>query len=479
MQAIPNKAMLITYPDSMGGNLKALYAALSRHLRGAFGSLHILPFFPSSGDRGFSPTTYDRVDPAFGDWPDIRALADQYAIMCDMMVNHISRQSVEFADYFRHGDASPYAGMFFDYDAFWGGEPPAEEYAALYKRSDKPLYAEVTLPDGAKKRLWCSFSQQQIDLDTDAPVTRQYIMENLKRLGDRGISIVRLDAYGYITKIRGTHCFFEEPKIWELIAGLDALLSARGMTLLPEVHDRYETALKIAEHGYHTYDFVLPMLMLHTLTSRSGGAMKRWFQIAPRKQFTVLDTHDGVGVYDADGIVPQAEAEAVIRRIEPNLSYRYKPMDESKKKYKKAYQLYGTFYSMLGGDDRAYRLARALQLFAPGIPQVYYVGLLAGENALDFPPEDHRFINRKNYTEEELAAAFARPLVRDIVALLRFRSSHPAFGGTLTLGDTDDARLSLVWANGGGEARMEADLRDYTFSITAKGPGGTRLVMAQ
>lgn len=465
MSIIPNQAMLITYPDSLGGSLKALDAVLQRYLRGAFGSLHILPFFPSSGDRGFSPTTYDMVDPAFGDWGDILALSRHYALLCDMMVNHISRQSAEFTDYLQHGEASPYAGMFFDYDAFWGGEPPADEYQQLYKRSDKPLFVEIPLPDGTRKRLWCSFSEQQIDLDTDSPITRQYIMQNLENLGARGISMVRLDAYGYITKVRGTNCFFVEPKVWELIAGCASLLAENQMTLLPEVHDRYETALKIAAHGYYTYDFVLPMLMLHTLTSHSAANMKRWFAIAPRRQFTVLDTHDGVGVYDAAGIVSDEEAEAVIQKIEPRLSYHYKPMDESKKKYRKAYQLYATFYSMLGEDDRAYRLARALQLFAPGIPQVYYVGLLAGANEPDFPLEDHRFINRKNYSMAELDAAFQRPIVRDILAMLRLRNTHPAFSGALSIGGVNDGHIQLIWTQGNEQAILDADLQTYAFTL--------------
>lgn len=472
MRTIHNKAMLITYPDSLGGDLKALDRVLTRHMEGAFGSLHILPFFPSSGDRGFSPTTYDKVEPIFGDWADIRALAGRYTLMCDMMVNHISRQSMEFMDYQANGNASPYASMFFDYDAFWGGEPPAEEYAMLYKRSDKPLFVEIKLPDGTSKRLWCSFSEQQIDLDTDDAVTRQYIMTNLEQLGQHGISIVRLDAYGYITKVRGTNCFFVEPKVWELIAACESLLSQNQMTLLPEVHDRYETALKIAEHGYYTYDFVLPMLMLHTLTSHSAAAMKRWFAIAPRTQFTVLDTHDGVGVYDAAGIVSDAEAEAVIKRIEHKLSYSYKPIDESKKKYRKSYQLYGTYYAMLDEDDRAYLLARALQLFAPGIPQVYYVGLLAGANEPDFPIEDHRFINRKNYTEAELESAFQKPIVQKILMLLRMRNTHPAFTGELSIGDTADNIIMLCWKQGVHCAAITADLTTYAFHIETSDDAG-------
>ena len=145
MKKLNRKAMLITYPDSLGGDLKALAKALDEFLPGAFGSIHILPFFPSSGDRGFAPTTYDIVDPAFGDWNDIEALSRRYMLMCDMMVNHISRSSAEFRDYLKNGRNSLYADMFIDYLAFFGGEPTKEALAAIYKRSDKPLFQQIKL----------------------------------------------------------------------------------------------------------------------------------------------------------------------------------------------------------------------------------------------------------------------------------------------------------------------------------------------
>ena len=102
-----NKIMLITYADSFGKNLKELKSVLDTHFSREIGSIHILPFFPSSGDRGFAPLTYEKVDPAFGDWGDIRALADRYELMFDFMINHLSRQSEQFQDCINKHDASP------------------------------------------------------------------------------------------------------------------------------------------------------------------------------------------------------------------------------------------------------------------------------------------------------------------------------------------------------------------------------------
>ena len=465
MKKIPNKVMLITYPDSLGGNLKTLKQVLDTDLAGAAGSVHILPFFPSSGDRGFSPKNYDQVEPAFGDWDDISALSENYTLMCDMMVNHISRQSHEFKDYLAKGMDSEYAPMFFDYEAFFGGEPDPEELAKLYRRSDKPLYQEITLPDGTVKKLWCSFSAEQIDLDTNHPMTREYIMRNLTFLGTKGISVVRMDAYGYITKVRGTNCFFVEPQVWDLIRSMEDLLAQQDMTLLPEVHDRYETALKISRQGYYTYDFVLPLLVLNTMYTKNAKALKHWFTICPRDQFTVLDTHDGIGVFDAEGHVSREEAEALIARVEPNLSYSFKPMDMSRRKHWRSYQLYCTYYSVMEENDAAYAIARAIQLFAPGIPQVYYVGLLAGRSDLSFDPADPRFINRHNYTLEEIAEETQRPIVRRILSMLRLRNTHPAFDGELTIGDTEDSKILLTRRVGDEVVSLEADLEAQTMTI--------------
>ena len=116
--------MLITYANTMGRNLKALDAVLDRYFPGVFGGIHVLPFFPSSGDRSFAVIQYDEVDPAFGAWENIDRLAEKYYMMADFMLNHISIRSEEFRDYMRHGDESSYRDMFIHWDEFWpNGDP--------------------------------------------------------------------------------------------------------------------------------------------------------------------------------------------------------------------------------------------------------------------------------------------------------------------------------------------------------------------
>ncbi|MBO9596392.1 MAG: sucrose phosphorylase, partial [Cohnella sp.] len=135
MKKITNQVMLITYADGMGDNLKDLYDLLNNHFDGVVGGVHILPFYPSSGDRGFAVINYDEVDPAFGSWEDIRRFSEQYYLMADFMINHVSIRCEEFKDYMKNGDASPYRDMFIHWDRFWpNGEPTEKDMETLYRR---------------------------------------------------------------------------------------------------------------------------------------------------------------------------------------------------------------------------------------------------------------------------------------------------------------------------------------------------------
>ncbi|HBI71604.1 MAG TPA: sucrose phosphorylase, partial [Lachnospiraceae bacterium] len=180
MKKIDNKIMLITYADSMGKDLKELNDILSEHFDGVIGGLHVLPFFPSSGDRGFAVINYDHVDPAFGTWEDIDKLADKYYMMADFMLNHVSIRSEEFKDYMANGDSSPNRDMFIHWEEFWpGGNPTAEQEAALYRRKANYPYIEFIRADGKAVHLWNTFFQEQIDINPYSKATQDYYDRNL------------------------------------------------------------------------------------------------------------------------------------------------------------------------------------------------------------------------------------------------------------------------------------------------------------
>lgn len=215
---IKNEAMLITYCDSLGNNLQDLDQVLTKHLEGVVGGVHLLPFFPSIGDRGFAPSDYRVVDPAFGDWADVEALGEKYYLMFDFMINHISRESEYFQDFKAKHNDSPYKEMFIRINEFFPeGRPTKEDIDLIYKRKDKAPFQEVTFQDGSTEEVWNTFGEEQIDLDVTKEVTKEFIRSTIKDMASHGCSLIRLDAFAYAVKKLDTNDFFVEPEIWELL----------------------------------------------------------------------------------------------------------------------------------------------------------------------------------------------------------------------------------------------------------------------
>ena len=458
---------LLTYPDSLGGDLGSIRALLDGPLSGLFGAVHVLPPFPSSGDRGFAPLTYREIDPRYGSWTDIRALAADHDVLLDLMVNHISRQSHEFRDFQEHGRASSFADLFVTLDKVWPeGRPRARDLARIFLRKPDHPFTTITIADtGDRETVWTSFGtadwSEQVDLDLRSPTTRRLISDWLAFFAAQGVRIVRLDAVGYVVKKAGTSCFMVEPDIWEVLGWLAGVAGELGLTVLPEVHDAYATHQSLASHGYWTYDFVLPGLVLHALEARDASRLAAHLDRSPERQFTTLDCHDGIPVRpDLDGILDAAEMLRVADLILARGGNVNRILSDSHANGVDVHQLNCTYYSALGCDDDRYVAARAIQLFARGIPQLYYAGLLAGVNdheAVERTGEG-RAINRHDYTVEEIEEALERPVVRRIFDLVRMRATHPAFAGRLLVSTPDRTSLWLSWSNGPYACGIEVDL---------------------
>jgi sucrose phosphorylase len=478
---LKNCVQLITYADSLGGNLRALDALLAGPLDGLFGGVHILPFFPSSGDRGFAPITYHEVDARFGDWGDIQRLGARFELAADLMVNHVSRRSVFFQDFQRRGRRSDYADLFLTLDKVWpGGEPPAEDVARIALRRPLHPFTDVTIEEtGEVERIWATFGgrdwTEQIDLDVRSPRTWQLLTDELRFFRNQGIRIVRLDAVGYVIKKPGTSCFMVEPELYEFLDRLHAFAASIGLDLLPEVHAPFPTQMKLAGRGYWVYDFVLPLLVLHALQTGNSQKLRAHLAASPARQFTTLDCHDGIPVQpDLDGILQVRESRAVVDRLlglGANLN-RLLHAHGQEADFD-AHQVNITYYSAVGADDDAYLAARAVQLFAPGIPQVYYTGLLAGENdqaAVEATGEG-RSINRHDYSSEEVDQAVQKPAVQRLFRLVRFRNAHPATGPVRVL-DSDEGTLRLAWESAACTCTMTVDLATPRATVRCVNEGG-------
>jgi len=477
--SIENKIQLITYPDSLGANLPELHYVLRKYFQKAVKGVHLLPFYPSSSDRGFAPKTYDEVDPAFGTWEDVEKIGKDFDLIIDFMVNHISRQSIFFQDYIAHGKDSEYADMFLSFDKLApNGWIKDEDLAKVYTRKPRPPYLTLERPDGALEKIWCTFDYEQIDLDYDSSKTREIMRKFIIRLARNRPKMIRLDAIAYTTVELGTNCFFLEPKIWELLEWFNDFASAFDTEILPEVHEHYSYQLKLAKKGYWCYDFSLPMLVLHCLYMTTAKQLKSWLKKCPRKQITTLDTHDGIGVVDVEGLLTREQIDNTLEKLYEKGSNIKKTYSGPEYQNLDIYQVNCTYYSALGSDDDAYITARTIQFFAPGVPQVYYVGLLAGENDIDLVEKTRqgRNINRHNYTLEEIKDAVKKPVVQRLLKLMEFRNSYPAFNGEFNLLKSKDTQLILEWSHDQHVATARINIKTFTVRITYTDPVASRKV---
>jgi sucrose phosphorylase len=464
-----NQAQLITYVDRLsGGGLRDLAQLLDGPLRDAFGGVHILPFFyPIDGaDAGFDPIDHTEVDPQLGSWDDVRALASRTEIMADMIVNHISRRSPQFTDFDARGDASPYAGLFLTFARVFPRGAGEGDLLALHAIRPGLPFTQHQTAHGERVLLWTTFTSEQIDIDVHHPEGRRYLEAILERFQSAGIRAIRVDAAGFAVKKAGTSCFMI-PETLAFIAELTSRAHARGLDVLVEVHGHYLDQARIAPQVDYVYDFVLPPLVLHTLYTRDATSLRRWIDIRPWNSVTVLDTHDGIGVLDAGpdrderpGLLTPAEIRALVQEIHERSGSQSLEATGSAASNLDADQINCTFYDALGGRDDEHLVARAIQCFLPGVPQVYYVGLLAGRNDMPLLARTGvgRDINRHYFTADQVQAQLGRPVVERTLALLKLRNTHPAFAGAFDASRSTRHRLVLTWSLERDWIRLDVDL---------------------
>lgn len=456
---------LITYADRLAGSIPELAEVMAEELGGAFAGVHILPFFtPYDGaDAGFDPVDHTQVDPRLGAWPDVAVLSGSATVMADVIVNHVSVESQQFQDVVARGDASPYAPMFLTMSSLWPDGATEEELAAIYRPRPGLPFTPMVL-GGVKRLVWTTFTPQQIDLDVRADLTWQYLTDVIDALTGAGVTMLRLDAIGYAGKKAGTSCFMTSDTL-AFIQKVRAYAASRGARVLLEIHGHYLQPIEAARTVDFVYDFALPPLVIHALTTADAGPLTRWFEVRPPNVVTVLDTHDGIGIVDVGpagekpGLLTATQLDALVETIHANSGGSSRKATGAAASNLDLYQVNCTFFDALGADERRYASARAIQLFTPGIPQLYYVGLLAGHNDLELLARTGvgRDINRHYYTRTEVRAAVATPLVRAILALVRLRRDHPAFTGRFSY-ETSGSTLRLAWAADGARLELTIEL---------------------
>lgn len=488
--------MLNAYPDSVGGRLSGLATLLEREeLKDAFTSLYILPsLYHSDLDRGFCVVDYDlNEELASRDSLD-RLKALGIDLKLDFVLNHASVMSPQFQDLLAKGGQSEYLDFFIDWNKFWEGcgemseggyiQPDPRYIESMFFRKPGLPILMVRFPDGREVPYWNTFYQKvweedgqrkylgQMDLNIRSPKVWDFYDQTLAKLASYGARIIRLDAFAYAPKAPGKKNFMNEPETWEVLDRVRRLADKYGLRLLPEIHASYGEGVyrQIAGKGYATYDFFLPGLIIDAMEHQTGEYLARWARELVEGGMTtvnMLGCHDGIPMLDLKGLLSNERIQGLIDALVSRGGY-VKNLHGAKNMY---YQVNATYYSALGEDDRKMLLARALQLFMPGKPQVWYLDLFAGRNdyaAMERAGADgHKEINRTNLSAAEIQERLRLPVVRDQLTLLRMRNTHRAFSPDAAVSaQAEGSRLTLRWETETESALLAADLADASFRVT-------------
>ena len=313
----------------------------------------------------------------------------------------------------------------------------------------------------------------QMDLNIKSPMVWEFYDDTLKTLADYGAKIVRLDAFAYAPKEPGEKNFLNEPGTWDVLQRVRELADKYNLMLLPEIHASYgeKNYEAIAEKGYMTYDFFLPGLIIDAIEGADGKVLKRWADELMEKKIKVvnmLGCHDGIPLLDLKGLIPEERIQTLIDTIVERGGF-VKNLHGQKNMY---YQVNATYYSALGEDDKKMLLARVLQLFMPGKPQVWYLDLFAGKNDHEAVKRagagGHKEINRTNLTTDQMEELLTRDVVKKQLEMLKFRSEFAAFDFDAELEvKVDGSKMSYIWTKDGYKAQLEADLETCDFEIFA------------
>lgn len=313
----------------------------------------------------------------------------------------------------------------------------------------------------------------QMDLNIKSPLVWEFYDNTLKRLSEYGAKIVRLDAFAYAPKEVGEKNFLNEPGTWDTLVKVRELADKYHLTLLPEIHASYEEKQykKIAEKGYMTYDFFLPGLIIDALESGSGKELVRWANEITEKQMRVvnmLGCHDGIPLLDLKGLIDEDRIQNLIDTV-VSRGGMVKNLHGQKNVY---YQVNATYYSALGEDDKKMLMARALQLFMPGKPQIWYLDLFAGKNDHEAVERagagGHKEINRSNLTKEQIEKSLDCDVVKLQLDMLKFRNTFEAFNFDADI-QVDESKNGIIfrWTYNDKTAILNANLKEMSF--TAQG----------
>jgi len=436
--------MLITYGDSIVNDqeapLKVLKNTLDTYMKESVSMVHILPYYPYTSDGGFAVSDYEIINPDLGNWDDVTDISQSYSIMADLVVNHCSSEHPWFKA-FTEGDKT--------YEDFFIQVDPAADLSEVVRPRTSPLLRLTRTPDG-DKYVWCTFSHDQVDLNFSNPVVFLEVMRLISLYIDKGASIFRLDAIGFLWKIIGTSCI-HLPETHQAIQLMRALIEYRlpSAIIITETNVPKKENLTYfgnANEAHMVYNFSLPPLLINSLLTGSAKHLKTWLMSMPPAQMgttflNFIASHDGVGVRPAEGILDPEELQNMIHALQSfgaKVSWRA-GVNGEKHPYEINIALIDAFKGTCKGEDE-YQVARmlcahAIAIALEGVPAIYVHSFFGTENDYETmeATEHNRDINRHQWQESELKPLLEDPssmhheVLNGLNHLLKIRKKQPAF----------------------------------------------------
>ncbi|WP_234573155.1 alpha-amylase family glycosyl hydrolase [Rhodohalobacter sp. 614A] len=489
--------ILITYGDmiqpSRGepiSKLRKQHQFLKESLSDTISSVHILPFFPSSSDDGFSVVEYRRVDERLGGWDDIGELSKDFRLMADLVMNHASRYSEWFKKYLRKEEK--YKDYFIEID-------PAENLSEVTRPRSTPLLTPVHTKNG-EKFVWSTFSDDQIDVNfRNLDVLFEYLDIFFFYLS-KGLSVIRLDAVAFIWKKIGSNCIHlkETHEIVKLMRTLVDCFSPKA-TIITETNVPHKENISYFGDGDEThmvYQFSLPPLLLHAILTENAFYLTKWVKSLDKlpencTYFNFTSSHDGIGVRPLEGLVPQNEFNELVEGVKKKGGFvsEKKNPDGTLSPYELNITYFDAFTVINGSQskqERRYMCSQILAVSLKGVPGIYFHNFTATRNNLQGVSITGRYrtINRKKWSYDELTSALSDPdtttarIFSNMKEVISLRKKHPAFhpfGGQeaydiddrifcLLRWDPDKTEKVLVLANVTGE-NVKVDLKEHPLPL--------------
>jgi sucrose phosphorylase len=486
--------ILITYGDLIRQEGVSPLTALSKfcgiHLKQTINTIHILPFFPYSSDRGFSIIDFETVDPQLGTWEDIEDLETRYKLMFDGVINHVSTKSRWFQ---RFLDATPhYKDFFISYDSH--DELTPEERSLIFRPRTSDVLTKFYTVHG-EKYVWSTFSTDQIDLNYKSPEVLIRVIEILLTYVRRGADIIRLDAVTFLWANPGTSCA-NLKQVHMIVKVLRDVLDlvAPQVAIITETNVPHEDNISYFGNGndeaHMVYNFALPPLVLYTFYSKDTTRLSEWAaSLKPISDtttfFNFLDSHDGVGLVPVRDILSKEEINFTIQRAREHEGYVSYKTDKDGQEI--PYEINIAWFSALSREDgrghldlqiKRFLASRAIALVLQGVPGIYLHSFFGTKNdiAAVMETDTKRDINRTAINYDTLIKTLKNPdtltskIIRKLNALIIIRTKQRAFhpnGAQTILKLKPEIFAVLRTAPDGSQSILSViNVTDETFSVT-------------